>query len=180
MADQFLNHIVRVRGDETWVSFVNAETKEQSKQWMHTHSPNKQKKFKQTLSSCQKADGNCFLGQERSTDGGIYAKRDHDNVTSLLRNTKQLLRTNQKKRHIMLTSGVVLFHNNARPHTAARTRAPVVHFYWELFDRSERLTTCLPTWRTDWDHSASTIMRSWWKVSKRGFSHRRQTSLTHA
>jgi hypothetical protein len=32
---EFLNHIVRVTGDETWVSFVNVETKEQSKQWMH-------------------------------------------------------------------------------------------------------------------------------------------------
>jgi hypothetical protein len=26
--------------------------------------------------------------------------------------------------------------------------------------------TCLPTWRTDCDHNASTIMRSWWKVLK--------------
>jgi hypothetical protein len=25
---------------------------------------------------CQKADGNCFLGQERSSDGGIHATRD--------------------------------------------------------------------------------------------------------
>jgi hypothetical protein len=39
--DEFLNHIVRVTGEETWVSFVNVETKEQSRQWMHTHSPNK-------------------------------------------------------------------------------------------------------------------------------------------
>jgi hypothetical protein len=38
--DEFLSHIVRVTGDETWVSFVNDETKEQSKQWMHTHSAN--------------------------------------------------------------------------------------------------------------------------------------------
>jgi hypothetical protein len=43
---EFLNHIVT--SDETWVSFANIETKEQSKQWMHTHSPNKSKKFKQT------------------------------------------------------------------------------------------------------------------------------------
>jgi hypothetical protein len=47
--DEFLNHIVRVTGDDTWVSFVNVETKEQTKQWMYTHSPNKPKKFKQTL-----------------------------------------------------------------------------------------------------------------------------------
>jgi hypothetical protein len=49
---EFHNHIIRVTGDETWVSFMNVETKEQSKQWMHTHSPNKPKKFKQT-SACQ-------------------------------------------------------------------------------------------------------------------------------
>jgi hypothetical protein len=30
---------------------VNVETKKQSKQWMHTHSPNKPRKFKQTLSA---------------------------------------------------------------------------------------------------------------------------------
>jgi hypothetical protein len=49
--DEFLNHIVRAPGDKTWVSFVNVETKEQSKQWMHTHSPNKPEKFKQMLSA---------------------------------------------------------------------------------------------------------------------------------
>jgi hypothetical protein len=30
-------------GDENWVAIVNVETKEQSKYWMHTHSPNKPK-----------------------------------------------------------------------------------------------------------------------------------------
>jgi hypothetical protein len=30
---------------------VNVETKEQSKQWIHTHSPNKPKKSKRTLST---------------------------------------------------------------------------------------------------------------------------------
>jgi hypothetical protein len=47
--DQFLNHIVRVTGDETWVSFLNVETKDHSKQWMHTRSPNKPKKCKHCL-----------------------------------------------------------------------------------------------------------------------------------
>jgi hypothetical protein len=42
--DEFINHIVRVTGEETWISFVNVGTKEQSKQWIHTHSPNKPKK----------------------------------------------------------------------------------------------------------------------------------------
>jgi hypothetical protein len=43
--NEVLSHIIRVAGDETWVSFVNVETKQQSEQWMHTHSPNKLKKF---------------------------------------------------------------------------------------------------------------------------------------
>jgi hypothetical protein len=34
--NEFLNHTVRVTSEETWVPFVNAETKEKSKQWMHT------------------------------------------------------------------------------------------------------------------------------------------------
>jgi hypothetical protein len=42
--DEFLNDIVQITSDETWVSFVNAETKEQQKQCLHTHSPNKPKK----------------------------------------------------------------------------------------------------------------------------------------
>jgi hypothetical protein len=41
----FLDHIVRVTGDVICVSFFNVETKEQSKQWMHTHSSNKPKRF---------------------------------------------------------------------------------------------------------------------------------------
>jgi hypothetical protein len=51
VGDEFLSHIVRITGDETWVSFVNVETKEKSKQWMLTHSPNKSKFFKRTLSA---------------------------------------------------------------------------------------------------------------------------------
>jgi hypothetical protein len=31
---------------------------------------------------------------------------------------------------------------------------------------------------TGWDHSTYAVKRSWWKVSKCGWAHRRQTSLT--
>jgi histone-lysine N-methyltransferase SETMAR len=34
----------------------------------------------------------------------------------------------------MLTYGVMLLHDNVRPHTAALTRALPEHFNWELFD----------------------------------------------
>jgi hypothetical protein len=48
---EFLSHIIRVTGDETLFLFVNTETKKLSNKWMHIQSPNKCKKFKQTLSA---------------------------------------------------------------------------------------------------------------------------------
>jgi hypothetical protein len=76
--DEFLNNIVSVTGDKSWVSFVNVENKEQSKQWMHTHSPKKSKKCKQTLSACQMVT--ISWDRKRSSDGGIHARMDYNNV----------------------------------------------------------------------------------------------------
>jgi hypothetical protein len=56
---------------------------------MHTYSPKRLKRFKQTLFANQKADGNCFLGQERGADGGIQATKDYNDVRSLLQNKKK-------------------------------------------------------------------------------------------
>jgi transposase len=47
---------------------------------------------------------------------------------------KILLRPIQHKRRGMLTSGIVFLHDNARQHTAARTRALLKLSNWELFD----------------------------------------------
>jgi histone-lysine N-methyltransferase SETMAR len=47
--EDFLKSIVT--GDETWILHDTPETKQQSQQWMHTNSPNKPKKFKQTFSN---------------------------------------------------------------------------------------------------------------------------------
>jgi hypothetical protein len=78
--NEFLNHIVRVTGDVTWVSIMNVETQKQSKQWKHIT----------FTRQAEKVDGNCFLGQKRSADGGIHAKRDHTNVRNVLRKTKKI------------------------------------------------------------------------------------------
>jgi hypothetical protein len=45
----------------------------------------------------------------------------------------------------MMTSGVVLPHNIAPPHTAARTPAPLYHFNWELFDHPRYSPDCAPS-----------------------------------
>jgi hypothetical protein len=60
--DEFLNHIVRVTGNEPWVSFVNVETKEQSKQWMHIHQASRKSSNKLCL--CQKTVGISFLDRK--------------------------------------------------------------------------------------------------------------------
>jgi transposase len=69
---------------------------------------------------------------------------------------KKLHRVIQNKRYGMLTYGVVLLHDNACPHTAARTRELLEHFNWEFFDyppyspdlvqRDCLLLTYLKTW----------------------------------
>jgi hypothetical protein len=47
---------------------------------------------------------------------------------------KTLSRAIQNKRRGILTLGIVLLHDNARPHIAAHTQALLEHFNWELFD----------------------------------------------
>jgi transposase len=56
----------------------------------------------------------------------------------------------------MVTSGVVLLHDNACPHTVARTRGLLEHFNWELFDHpsySPDLASC--------DYSLFTCLKNW-------------------
>jgi hypothetical protein len=47
---------------------------------------------------------------------------------------KKLHRVIQNNRRGMLASGVVLLHDNARSHTAARNGALLEHCNWELID----------------------------------------------
>jgi histone-lysine N-methyltransferase SETMAR len=130
---EFLDRIVN--SDETWVQFVNAEMKEQSKQWMNTHSPNKPKKFKQTLSNKKMMasvfwDRKGILLTELMAPGTTITSEIYCEMLNKLR------RSIQNKQHGMLTKGVVLLHDNARPHTMARAAALIKVFNWEIFNHS--------------------------------------------
>jgi hypothetical protein len=66
---------------------------------------------------CQKADGSCFLGQE-----GVLIMEFMQHETTIMSEVyfetlKELCRAMG-----MLTSGIVLLHDNAHPHTAACTQ----------------------------------------------------------
>jgi hypothetical protein len=73
---RYHSHSLRVTSDETCVPFMNVETKEQSKQWKHTHLPNKPTKFKQM--SARKLMATVSWDRKMSDDIGIYAKRDNN------------------------------------------------------------------------------------------------------
>jgi hypothetical protein len=135
---------------------LNDETKEQSKKWVHAHAPNKPKKFKQMLPA-RKLMAAVFWDRK----GVLMVKFMQQGATitsevycEILKKLRMAIRN---KRRGMLTCGVlvVLLHDNARPRTstAARFRALLEHFNWELFDYPlyspdlslRATTTCLPT-----------------------------------
>jgi hypothetical protein len=64
----------------------------------------------------------------------------------------------QNKRCGMLTSGVVLLHDNARPHRAAGTRALLERFNWELFTC---LKNCLWSQRFNSNEELMVGIKTW-------------------
>jgi transposase len=81
---------------------------------------------------------------------------DHSNVRSALRNTKKIHMAIQNKSCGMLTPGVLLLHDNACPHTVARTRSLLKHFNWELFDYPPYNPDLAPS-----DYHLFTYLKNW-------------------
>ena len=113
--DSFLGRIVT--GDETWVPYHQPETKRASREWCHTSSP-KPKKFR-TQPSVGKVMLTLFW-DERGVILEHYMPRGNT-VTSapyadLLNN--HLRPAIKSKRRGLLSRGVLLQHDNARPRTA--------------------------------------------------------------
>lgn len=113
--DSFLDRIVT--GDETWVHYHQPETKRASKEWRHSSSP-KPKKIR-----TQRSAGKVMLTLFWDVNGVIlehYIDRgmtvNSTSYSNLLKN--QLRPAIRSKRRGLLTSGVLLQHDNARPHTA--------------------------------------------------------------
>ncbi|PNF29048.1 hypothetical protein B7P43_G14049 [Cryptotermes secundus] len=120
--DDFLARIVT--GDETWVHFHQPETKRASKEWRHSSAP-KPKEFR-TRPSAGKVMLTLFLGRKRHHLGELHAWRDNYHQCIILRSPKNHLRPAIKsKRCGLLTTGILLQHDNARPH-AARTAVATI------------------------------------------------------
>jgi histone-lysine N-methyltransferase SETMAR len=134
---------------------VKAETKEQSKQWINRHSPKKLKKYKQTLSAIKLMatvfwDRKGVLLVEFMQQGTTITSEVH------CKTLRKLCRAIQNKRCGMLTSGVMLIHDNSQQRTTARTSALLEHFNWELTDH--------PSYSPDLalsDYDLFTYLKNW-------------------
>lgn len=108
-----------VTGDETWVHHYQPESKQASMQWKHKDSPTPTK-FK-VVPSAGKVMATVFWDMK-----GVLLVEFHEHGTtvtaasysSLLGRLKIAIRN---KRPGLLTRGVLLLHDNARPHTARLT-----------------------------------------------------------
>lgn len=128
--DDFLNQIVT--GDETWVAYVTPESKQQSMEWRHSTSPRKVK-FKQTISA-RKIMCTVFWDRKGVLMVDFLPRGDTINSMTYCETLKKLRRAIQNKRRGMLTKGVILLHDNARPHAANRTQDLIREFGWEQLD----------------------------------------------
>jgi hypothetical protein len=99
---------------------------------MHTQSPNKLKTFKP---KCDRKLMASVFWDRKGVQVVAFIQQDTTVMSEAYSKTlTELCRAIQNKRSGMLTSGVVLLHDNACLHTAAHTRALLEHFNWELFD----------------------------------------------
>jgi len=115
--DGMLSHIVT--GDETWVSHITPESKQQSLHWKHTGSP-KRKNFKQTFST-RKIMCTVFWDRQGVLLVEFLPQGTTINSAVYCETLKKLRHAIQNKRRGMLSATILLLHDNAWPHSAAQT-----------------------------------------------------------
>lgn len=129
--DAFLDQIVT--GDETWVCHFTPETKRKSMEWHHPQSPTRPRKFKQSF-SMKKVMASVFWDRKGLLLVDFMPQKTTINADAYCETLQRLRRAIQNKRRGMLTRGIVLLHDNARPHTAQKTTNLLRKFKWEVFD----------------------------------------------
>ncbi|GBN32314.1 hypothetical protein AVEN_259622-1 [Araneus ventricosus] len=103
--DEFLDKLVT--GDETWVHYETEETKEQSKQWMHSHSPSRKPvKFKRTFFT-KKCMATVFWDRKGVLLVEFMPRGTTITATSYSKTLQRLRRAIQNKRRGMLSSGIM-------------------------------------------------------------------------
>ncbi|GFU67385.1 histone-lysine N-methyltransferase SETMAR [Trichonephila clavipes] len=123
-----------VNGDETWVSHINPESKQQSMEWRRTFSLVKVKS-KQPLSK-RKITATVSWNQRDVLLVDLMPQRTNINPGAYCATLQKLRRAMQNKRRGMLSKGVLLLNDNARPHAFQITRKLIESFGWEVLDHA--------------------------------------------
>jgi histone-lysine N-methyltransferase SETMAR len=123
------------------------------------HSPNKPKKFKQTLSN-KKSMATVFLDCKGILLTEFMAPGTTIKSEVYCEMLNKLWGLIQNKWHRMLTKGVVLLHDNVGHHTVARKNALIKLFNWEIFDHPPYSLDLAPS-----DYHLFTKIRSGWLPS---------------
>ncbi|GBL77715.1 Mariner Mos1 transposase [Araneus ventricosus] len=123
--------------------------------WGHTGSPTRLRKARQALSARKLMvavfwDAQGILLIEFMTRGTTI------NSEVYCRTLKKLKRAIQNKSRGLLSSGVVLLHDNARPHTALRTGEVLLKFKWDVFQHPSYSPNLTPS-----DFHLFTAMKKW-------------------
>lgn len=121
-----------VTGDESWVHHFQPESKRQSMQWKHPGSP-AAKKFK-VVSSAGKIMTTVFWDCEGVLLVCFQKHGETVNATSYCAVLRELRDSIRRKRPTLLTDGVLLLHDNARPHVARATQETIRQLNWEVLD----------------------------------------------
>ncbi|GFX87369.1 histone-lysine N-methyltransferase SETMAR [Trichonephila clavipes] len=96
-------------------------------------------KFKgQSQTNAVKAQGygSSVLGPARYFAGGLMPQKITVNSSAYCVTLRKLRRELQNKRCNMLSNGVLLLHDNARPPTSRTTRELIESFGWEVLDHA--------------------------------------------
>ncbi|GFV71993.1 histone-lysine N-methyltransferase SETMAR [Trichonephila clavipes] len=128
--DQFLERIVI--GHKTWVSHITPDSKRQSMEWRHTNSPVRVK-AKRTIST-RKVMATVFWDRHGVLLVEFMQQGTTINAAADCATLTKLRRAIQNKQRGLLTSGVLLLHDNARPHSDINTQNLIRYFGWEQID----------------------------------------------
>ena len=120
-----------VTGDETWVHYWTPETKEASKQWKTRDEPTPVK-FKEQPSA-GKVMATVFWDRQGVLLVEYLADRSTLTQDTYFDTLMKLRDAIKRKRPGKLSKGILLLHDNARPHVAKLIRHLLDQFRWKVF-----------------------------------------------
>lgn len=121
------------KGNEMWVSHITPESKLQSIEWQHTTLSGTVKAKKTT--STRKVMATVFSGRHWVLLVEFMQQGSTINAAAYHTNLNKFWRAIQNKCRSLLTSEVVLLHDNSRSHSAILTQNLITSFGWEQIGR---------------------------------------------